>query len=268
MTCEQAMAALKAAGSEPTRKTYARHGIDPARAFGVTYAEIYKLAKQAGQDHALAQKLWSSGNHDARILAANIADPDAISSSELQSWMGDCRNYLLMDAVSTLAMRTPHAAAKARAWIDSREEYIAAGGWNVVAGLAMAGAPEGTRGRAKKPERDSEWDDAAFEKLLTRIERDISSAKNRVKHSMNNALICIGLRGAKLRDAAIAAARRIGKVKVDHGQTGCKTPDAVAYIQKVEARRKPATASAARPAARAPKATKPARRKPASARRG
>jgi len=31
----------------------------------------------------------------------------------------------------------------------------------------------------------------------------------------------------------LAAAKRIGKVEVDHGETGCKTPDAAAYIRKV-----------------------------------
>ena len=36
---------------------------------------------------------------------------------------------------------------------------------------------------------------------------------------------------------AIKAAKRIGKVTVDHGDTDCKTPDAVAYIQKVKARK-------------------------------
>jgi hypothetical protein len=50
---------------------------------------------------------------------------------------------------------------------------------------------------------------------------------------MHNALIGIGSYGSKsLRDKAIAAAKRIGKVEIDHGETGCKTPDAVTYINK------------------------------------
>ena len=36
---------------------------------------------------------------------------------------------------------------------------------------------------------------------------------------------------------SLAAARRIGKVEVDHGDTGCKTPDAVDYIRKMAERR-------------------------------
>jgi hypothetical protein len=54
---------------------------------------------------------------------------------------------------------------------------------------------------------------------------------------MNGALISIGVYKPALRKKAIEAARRIGKVEVDHGETNCKTPDAVPYIEKA-ARRK------------------------------
>jgi len=39
-------------------------------------------------------------------------------------------------------------------------------------------------------------------------------------------------------EACNAAARRIGKVEVDHGDTSCKTPDAEPYILKASARKK------------------------------
>jgi hypothetical protein len=41
-----------------------------------------------------------------------------------------------------------------------------------------------------------------------------------------------------LRGRALEIARKIGRVEVDHGQTGCKTPDAAAYIARMDARRK------------------------------
>jgi hypothetical protein len=36
---------------------------------------------------------------------------------------------------------------------------------------------------------------------------------------MNGALIAIGLRNAKLKNRAMATAKKIGKLEVDHGQT-------------------------------------------------
>ena len=53
---------------------------------------------------------------------------------------------------------------------------------------------------------------------------------------MNMALISIGLYNDSLRPAALAAAGRIGTVHVDHGETGCQTPDAAAYIQRAASR--------------------------------
>jgi len=41
--------------------------------------------------------------------------------------------------------------------------------------------------------------------------------------------------------AELAAAKRIGKVEVDHGETSCKTPDASTYIRKAVARRSKAS---------------------------
>ncbi len=70
------------------------------------------------------------------------------------------------------------------------------------------------------------------------IEREVHGRPNRVRYSMNSALIAIGMRNATLERRAIAAARRIGKVEVDHGETGCKTPDPIPYIQRAKARRK------------------------------
>jgi hypothetical protein len=53
---------------------------------------------------------------------------------------------------------------------------------------------------------------------------------------MNGALISIGVFKPACRSKAIDAAKRIGKVTVDHGATSCKTPDAVPYIEKASKR--------------------------------
>jgi glutamate-1-semialdehyde 2,1-aminomutase len=43
--------------------------------------------------------------------------------------------------------------------------------------------------------------------------------------------------GRQVRDAVLAAATAIGKVVVDHGRTGCVTPDIVPYIERALARK-------------------------------
>jgi hypothetical protein len=73
---------------------------------------------------------------------------------------------------------------------------------------------------------------------LRTIEAEIHTSPNRARHSMNNAVIAIGIYKPACTEEAKATAARIGKVTVDHGDTACRTPDAVTYIQKALARRK------------------------------
>ena len=222
MTPDEVMAQLEKAGSAPTRKSYARHGVTGPM-FGVSYAILGKLTKALKVDQPLAERLWATGNHDARILATMIADPGTIGRKQLDAWARVADNYVLADAIARMVARTPPARATAEAWIGSPGEHVAQCGWTVFAVLAGTG------------ETLAEIDCLA---LLARIEKTITTAKNRVRHSMNSALIAIGGRSPTLKAEAVAAAKRIGKVEVDHGDTSCETPDAVGYITKIWARKK------------------------------
>jgi 3-methyladenine DNA glycosylase AlkD len=220
MTTESILAELESLGTEQTRKTYRRHGAGENQ-YGVLTSAMEKVKKRIKVDHQLALSLWATGNHDARILATMIADPNQLDPATAEAWAHDLFNYVLTDALAGLVARTPYAREKAEAWIDSGGEWIAHAGWNILADLAT---------------NDRTLPDSYFAPLLERIERDLHSSKNRVRHAMNNAVIAIGLRDAALEAQAVSAATRIGKVYVDHGQTNCKTPDAIPYIEKVKAR--------------------------------
>ena len=53
MIFAQAFEQLRLAGTAQTRKTYLRHGVSEPM-FGVSYADLGKLAKKAGTDQDLA----------------------------------------------------------------------------------------------------------------------------------------------------------------------------------------------------------------------
>ena len=89
---------------------------------------------------------------------------------------------------------------------------------------------------------DESLSDEECERFLSTIEREIHGSPNRARYSMNTALIAIGTYRRVLTAEALKAATRIGRVEVDHGNTACKTPDAVPYIQKAVARKKAARA--------------------------
>ncbi len=221
MTYKDLMQELKTFGSEQTRKTYRRHGIQ-GEMYGVSYAALGMLKKKIKIDHELATQLWKSGNHDARVLATMVADP-AKGVALLEEWVKDLNSYAICDAVAAFAVQTAIDAKKIEKWMKSTDELTASFGWTLFARLARA---------------DARFSDESLENYLQVIERDIHKAKNRVRHSMNSALISIAVRNEKFQKKALAAAARIGNVDVDHGDTDCKTPDAGQYILKTAARAK------------------------------
>jgi 3-methyladenine DNA glycosylase AlkD len=222
MKATEAIDQLRAAGKESFRKTYVRHGVR-GEVLGVPTPDLKSLKKKIKLDHALALELWKSGIYDARILATMIADAAKLDDATLDAWSGDLDSYAVVHAFGELASRTPHARAKAEQWIADDDEWIASTGWRVLGLLAK---------------NDDSLPDSYFATRVEAIRRGIASAKNRVRYEMNNALIAIGGRNDALEAKAVAAARAIGKVEVDHGDTSCETPDAVAYIAKMRARRK------------------------------
>ena len=219
MTKTEAMRELRAAGSEQTRKVYRRHGMS-GKMFGVKYAALGKMKKKIKVDQDLAEQLWATGNLDARTLATMIADVDEITAGTLDTWAKEAGNRGMAGAVSNVAAASPFARKLMEKWTSSRNEMIGCAGWHTLASISR---------------QENGLPDSYFEDRLATIESTVHSSPNWVKYAMNNALINIGVRNSKLEKKAIAAAERIGKIDVDHGETSCKTPDAAAYIKKTVA---------------------------------
>ncbi len=216
MSLTETMRALEKAGSAQTRKTYARHGA-PEPMFGVSFATLGTLWKRIGVDHDLALALWGTGNFDARNLAIKVVDPARISSGDLDRWVRGMGTRMICGYIGVLAAESPHASEKAAQWLASKEELERRAGWGLLGQMAS---------------RDETLPDGWFKERLAGIERTIHAAPNYEREVMNGAVIAIGGRNTALRDLALAAAKRIGKVEVDHGDTACKTPDAAEYIKK------------------------------------
>ncbi|HYF95655.1 MAG TPA: DNA alkylation repair protein [Symbiobacteriaceae bacterium] len=219
MTFAEVMQTLESLGTEQNRKIYGRHG-GGSNMFGVSWAEIRKLAKKIKQDHALAVRLWESGSFEAMVIATMVADPKALQQAEVEDWVRALKWHAVTDEfVNNLISKTAYAGDLALAWIGSPAEQVGRAGWHLVGVLAKSGRER-----------------LDYAQLLTEIEQSIHTAPNRKREAMNNALIAIGIYRPELTASAIAAAGRIGKVAIDHGDTSCKTPDAAAYIQKALAR--------------------------------
>lgn len=54
-----------------------------------TIPTLRKLAKEIGRDHAVAQELWASGIHEARVLAGFVDDPRLVAEQQMEAWAAD-----------------------------------------------------------------------------------------------------------------------------------------------------------------------------------
>ncbi len=222
MNKNEVLQQLAEMGTAQNRKVYGKHGVKGEQ-YGVSVANLKKLKKQIKVDQPLAQALWQTGNHDARYLATLIADTKNIDAPTLEAWAQDLDNYVIADTFSGMVSQTPLARQKMESWTGSDSEWIGQVGWNLLAHLAM---------------KDKSLPDDYFRPYLQIIEKEIHHRKNRVRYSMNSALIAMGIRNETLQQEAVAVAQKIGPVEVDHGETNCQTPSAVEYIEKTMARKK------------------------------
>lgn len=229
MNAQAVLTELQRLGKPKTIKIYERHGVT-GPCYGVNYADLKPLVRKIGRNHDVALGLWDSGVHDARVVATMIAEPEKMTRGDVERWLSDCTNYVITEAVAGVASKMPDGLEMARSWIEQGGEWTTTAGWRVV-------ASNGAMGTLTSRDVDG---------MLAKIQEGIHAQPNRTRHAMNSVLISIGGYETSLRPRVLAVARAIGTVHVDHGETGCVTPDASAYIAKMVAHQAKAAGSATR----------------------
>ncbi len=188
------IAQLRAMANPENVAGMARFGINPSSTLGVSMPKVRSLARGL-RDHDLAQELWASGIHEARILAALVDDPRQVTDEQMEAWAAGFDSWDVCDqVVMNLFDRTPYAVEKAHAWAAREEEFVKRAGFALMASLAV---------HAKK------MPDDVFLAFLPLIEREAGDGRNFVKKAVNWALRQIGKRNPALQQAAIQSARRI-----------------------------------------------------------
>ena len=223
MTTGQIMKELEKKGFESIRKIFKNHG-GTGPMYGVKIADLKVIQKKVKKDHELAMGLFATGNYDAMYLAGLIADESKMSKKDIQQWAERSNSKGISEyTVAWVAAESDFGWELGIKWIDSPKENIASAGWNTLSGVI-----------AMKP--DNELDIALIKKLLQRIVKEIHSAPNRVRYTMNGFVIGVGAYIKELTKDAIEISKKIGDVYVDMEGTACKVPSAVDYIKKIEAR--------------------------------
>jgi 3-methyladenine DNA glycosylase AlkD len=176
----------------------ARYGISTDNTLGVSMPALRALAKEIGRDHELALSLWSSGIHEARILAGLIDDPRLVTETQMEQWVADFDSWDVCDQVcSNLFDATPFAYEKAVTWACRKEEFVKRAGFVLMAALSV---------------HDKKAGDDVFEPFFALIVRESTDGRNFVKKAVNWAVRQIGKRNALLNARAIAVAEEVQMV--------------------------------------------------------
>ncbi|MEJ8800696.1 DNA alkylation repair protein [Pontibacter sp. H249] len=221
MTTADIMQQLASLGSETTKNTFLKHGArEPF--FGVKVGDLKPIQKKLKKNHTLAMELFATGNSDAMYLAGLIADEKAMTKEDLQLWAEQAYWYMISEyTVAWVAAESPYGFELAKEWIQSDNERLATAGWATLSNLGGI-----------KP--DNELDLDYLSQLLDHVQQNIHNSPNRVRYTMNSFVIAMGAFVPALTDKAKAVAAAIGKVEVYMGETSCKVPVALPYIEKVE----------------------------------
>jgi 3-methyladenine DNA glycosylase AlkD len=192
----EVLCALEAQASPQVRDDMApRYGIVTKRAMGVPKAKMQAIAKRYAPDHALAAALWETGWYEARMVAAMVDDPAAVTPAQMDRWRADFDNWAIVDPVCfELFDRVPHAFAKVDDWARLEDAFGRRAAYALLACLALHG-------------RGTEADHLA---RLPLIEAAATDPRNFVKKGVSWALRAIGSKKSPaLRTEARALATRL-----------------------------------------------------------
>jgi 3-methyladenine DNA glycosylase AlkD len=196
-TRAEVLSELKKHADPKARAQLAYFGVNVPKAYGISAPVLHAFARHMGKDQALAEELWSSGIHEARILAPLIGSSEQITSAQMERWVRDFNSWDVVDTVCCyLYAAAKPAWDKIYEWSNRSAEFEKRAAFSLAAYLSY---------------KDKSAGDAQFERFLSVIEREADDDRNFVRKAVNWALRNIGKRNLRLNAAAIRAAERIRK---------------------------------------------------------
>jgi 3-methyladenine DNA glycosylase AlkD len=194
----EVIAKLKSLSSPSAVAGMAKYGINPNKNYGVSIPNLRLVAKEAGTDHRLAQELWASGIHDAKILASMIDDAQCVTDEQMENWVKDFDSWDVCDqCCMNLFANAKLAHQKAAQWSKRDEQFVKRAAFTLIAVFTV---------------HDKAAPDSEFERFLHIVEDEANDERTYVRKAVNWALRQIGKRSLVLNKKAIETAYRIQKV--------------------------------------------------------
>ena len=224
MTAQDIVAELGKLGNPQAKKNWMNNGGAQEPCLGVKVEDMKKIQKRVKTDYQLALDLYDTGIADAMYLAGLIADDAKMTKKDLQKWVEGANSAWVAEfMVPWVASASPHGREMALKWIASKDEVIAAAGWQTYSSMAAI-------------KEDADLNLAEIKSLLQRAAKSIHQQPDRLKWAMNGFVIAVACHVKPLHPFAVETANGIGKIAVEQVGACSTIPFAPESIKKFEAR--------------------------------
>ncbi|MGN0015808.1 MAG: DNA alkylation repair protein [Candidatus Avelusimicrobium sp.] len=173
-----------------------RFGIQTEYAVGTPVTTLRLLLKGLPRpDQPLADALWETHVHEARIMASMLADPEQMTREKLDAWAQELNSWDICDlCAGNLFARVKNPLKLAERWIKREDEFVRRAGFAVLAALSVP---------------RSKTTDEELVKMLPLIKNHACDARPMVYKAVNWALRNIGKKNPRLTPKAVACAQEI-----------------------------------------------------------
>jgi len=189
------------------------------RSYGIGLTQLRKFAKSVGKDRKLAQELWETDIHEAKVISLLIDDPAMITMAQaekqVEQLQGGYLAHVFSSCDATLA-RAPFVVELADTWISSKDPVRRSCGYGLLYEIS------------KNTKKTAPGDDYFLEHIAG-IDKTFKKQNTGTLMSMATALMGIGKRNRQLNSAALKVAQKIGPIDFDP-DGGCDPMDVSKHL--------------------------------------
>lgn len=221
MTLEELTGKLKTIPTKTIKNGWSNKITNGDDTFGLNVTCVHKMAKKIGIDAVLADEIYSGTNHDLKVLATYIDDPEGYTLDEMSDRIEQVYPSPFSDKFcENVVAKSNHAVHFIDVWTNSKEADKRCYAYSTLASVAK--------------QKNTLGEDF-FVDHINSISGCIKDEPRHVRKAMYKAMINIGCRGNFLKEASMAAARRVGLIRLN----GNSSVDLLIKIQKAVEARKP-----------------------------
>lgn len=196
-TVEEIIETLTSLGDEKRKANLVKLGIPEETSLGVSTGDIRKLAKTIKENQELAEELWRTGIHEAKLLAVLLFSKKNISSKNTENLMVDvyswdlcdhlCKNYLVYSDADVVRNLIDN-------WVQMEELYKKRAAFTLIASKVI---------------RDKSLSEEDADRYISYIHQFSQDNRTYVKKAVSWALREIGKIDLNFQEQAITVAHEL-----------------------------------------------------------